>query len=542
MPSLNFKGKTLVQNFHLLVPYHELKPVKSKSLTDKVSLHDNLIVHGDNLQALKSLLPYYHGKVKCIYIDPPYNTGNENWAYNDNVSSPMIQEWLGKVVDREDLTRHDKWLCMMMPRLKLLREFLTDDGAIFVSIDDNEVHWLRGLMDEVFGEENFVATIVWHKVDSPKNTAQHLSEDHEYLLLYARRKESWRPNLLPRTDAMIERYKNPDNDPRGPWLLSDLAARNFYAQGRYSIRTPHGRVIAGPPAGSYWRVSKAKFDDLARDNRIWWGESGDNRPGIKRFLSEVRQGVVPQTLWAWKEVGSTRNSKQELSEILDAKANEDIFITPKPSRLIRRVLQIATDENSIVLDCFAGSGTTAHAVLAANANDGGSRRFVLIENEAIADTLTAQRIRRVMKGVSETKEEALRKGLGGSFTFVEVGHPMQLETLLKADKLPSYADLASYIFYTATGEDFEEKRINRKTGFIGESAQYDVYLFYEPDIEYLKNTALTLDIARNLPKGSGKKRLVFAPTKYLDSIHLDEHRIEFCQLPFEIYKAVKRKP
>jgi adenine-specific DNA-methyltransferase len=221
MPSLSFKGKALVQNFHLHVPYHELKLVKSKSLTPKVSLHDNLIVHGDNLKALKSLLPYYHGKVKCIYIDPPYNTGNEKWVYNDNVSSPMIQQWLGKVVDREDLTRHDKWLCMMMPRLKLLREFLRDDGVIFVSIDDNEEHWLRGLMDEIFGEANFVANIVWHKVDSPKNTAMHLSEDHEYLVLYARTKERWRPNLLPRSEKMIERYKNPDNDPRGPWLLSD---------------------------------------------------------------------------------------------------------------------------------------------------------------------------------------------------------------------------------------------------------------------------------------------------------------------------------
>ncbi len=542
MPSLNFKGKALVQNFHLLVPYHELKPVKSKSLTGKVSLHDNLVVHGDNLKALKALLPYYHGKVKCIYIDPPYNTGNESWVYNDNVSSPMIQEWLGKVVDREDLTRHDKWLCMMMPRLKLLRDFLTDDGVIFVSIDDNEVHWLRGLMDEVFGEENFVATIVWHKVDSPKNTAMHLSEDHEYLALYARNKERWRPNLLPRTEAMIERYKNQDNDSRGPWLLSDLAARNFYAQGRYAITTPSGRVIDGPPAGSYWRVSKKKFEELARDNRIWWGGSGDNRPGIKRFLSEVREGVVPQTIWSWKEVGSTRNSKQELSEILQAQANDDIFITPKPSRLIHRILQIASDKDSIILDCFAGSGTTGHAVLAENKRDGGSRRFVLVEDEDFADVLTGERLRRVIKGVPKSKDEVLQKGLGGSFTFVEVGHPMQLETLLKAEKLPSYADLASYIFYTATGEDFDARRVNRKTGFIGESAQYDVYLQYEPDLDFLKSTALTLDMARSLPKGSGKKRLVFAPTKYLDSIHLDQHRIEFCQLPFEIYKAAKRNP
>jgi adenine-specific DNA-methyltransferase len=210
--------------------------------------------------------------------------------------------------------------------------------------------------------------------------------------------------------------------------------------------------------------------------------------------------------------------------------------------LIHRVLQIATDKESIVLDCFSGSGTTGHAVLEANQRDGGSRRFVLIENEDFADPLTAERLRCVIKGVPEARNEVLQKGFGGSFSFAEVGHPMQLEALLKAEKLPSYEDLASYVFYTATGEDFDPKRINRKTGFIGESMQYDIYLLYEPDLDYLKSTALTLDLARSLPKGSGKKRLVFAPTKYLDSIHLEENRIEFCQLPFEIYKAVKRNP
>lgn len=191
MPSLQFKGKVFVENHHLAVPFHELQPVRAKGLSEKASLHDNLIVEGDNLAALKALLPTYHGKVKCIYIDPPYNTGNEGWAYNDKVNSPMMREWLGRVVDREDLTRHDKWCCMMLPRLKLLREMLRDDGAIFISIDDNEVHRLRSLMDEVFGEENFVATAIWEKVYSPKSSAKYFSDNHDFIVVYARNKEQF---------------------------------------------------------------------------------------------------------------------------------------------------------------------------------------------------------------------------------------------------------------------------------------------------------------------------------------------------------------
>jgi len=221
------------------------------------------------------------------------------------------------------------------------------------------------------------------------------------------------------------------------------------------------------------------------------------------------------------------------------------FNNPKDHEVLARIFDYVTsgDATAIFLDAFAGSATTGHSVLALNKADGGARRFVVIESDdEYIDDITCERLRRVISGVSKPKEGVLQEGLGGSFSFVEIGHPMQLETLLKGDKLPSYADLAGYIFYTATGEDFDARKIQRKTGFIGESGKYDVYLLYEPSLEYLKNTALTLDIARNLPKGSGKKRLVFAPTKYLDSIHLDEHRIEFCQLPFEIYKAAKRNP
>ena len=423
MPALQFKGRVFVENHDLSVPFHELRPVRSRGLSEKASLHDNLIIEGDNLAALKALLPTHQGKVKCIYIDPPYNTGNERWAYNDNVNSPMMQDWLGKVVDREDLTRHDKWCCMMLPRLKLLRELLRDDGAIFVSIDDNEVHHLRCLMDEVFGEENFVATVVWEKVYSPKSSAKYLSENHDFIVMYARDKEQFRPELLSRTEEADARYRNPDNDPRGPWKPSDLSARNPYSKGRYPITCPGGRVIPGPPAGAYWRVSKERFADLDGDNRIWWGEDRNQVPAIKRFLSEVRQGLVPETIWTYKEVGHTQQARKTLLQIFPDDPLE--FKTIKPVGLLRRILQIATDKDSIILDSFAGSGTTAHAVLSLNKEDGGTRRFVLVECEDYADSLTAERVRRVIRGVPKARDEALRDGSGGSFSYFQLGAAMR---------------------------------------------------------------------------------------------------------------------
>ena len=538
MPRLNFKGKVFVENHHLAVPFHELLPVREKGLGERASLHDNLIVHGDNLAALKSLLPTYHGKVKCVYIDPPYNTGNEGWAYNDNVNSPLMQDWLGRVVDRDDLTRHDKWCCMMLPRLKLLRELLRDDGAIFVSIDDNEVHHLRALMDEVFGEENFVATAIWQKIFSPKNTAKYFSEDHDYVIAYARQLEAWQPNLLERSERADKRYRNPDNDPRGPWSSSDLTARNYYSEGTYEVTSPSGKAFS-PSVGNYFRVSKTKFHALDEDGRIWWGKKGDSMPRLKRFLSDVKQGVVPQTLWLHTDVGNTQEAKKELVSTIDFERSEDVFDTVKPSRLIQRILQIATDSDSIVLDSFAGSGTTAHAVLAQNREDGGSRRFILIECEEYADSITAERVRRVISGVPRAKDDVLKAGLGGTFSYFELGRPMRQESLLDGSHLPSWEKLASYVFFTATGQEFDPAETDPETGFIGHTASHDVFLIYEPDIEKLKSLALSLPVARALPAGS-RRKLVFAPTKYLDSEFLHRYRIDFQQLPFQIYEAIER--
>ena len=538
MPSLQFKGKVFVENFHLGVPFHELIPVRGKGLGRKASLHGNLVIEGDNLAALKALLPTYHGKVKCIYIDPPYNTGNEGWAYNDRVNSPMMQDWFGKVVDRDDLTRHDKWCCMMLPRLKLLRELLRDDGAIFVSIDDNEVHRLRDLMDEVFGEDNFVATVIWQKVYAPKSSAKHFSEDHDYLVVYARDSEKWMPNLLPRTESQDATYKNPDNDPRGLWRPNNLAARNYYSKGVYPIRCPGGRVIEGPPRGSYWRVSEDRLKDLDEDGRIWWGEDGNNVPAPKIFLSEVKQGRVPQTLWSYRDVGHTQDSKREIVSILDDTSG-DVFITPKPSSLIRQILRIATDKDSIVLDSFAGSGTTAQAVLALNREDGGNRRFVLVECEDYVDSITAERVRRVIQGVPSAKDASIKAGLGGTFSYFKIGRPMRRESMLGGAKLPSYEKLAGYVFFTATGEEFEPDKVNRGRWFIGKSRLYDVFLIYSEDVDELKDMALTLDAARKLSRGQ-RNKLVFAPTKYVEREFLHQYRITFQQLPFEIYEAVEK--
>ena len=501
------------------------------------SLHDNLIIHGDNLAALKALLPTYHNKVKCIYIDPPYNTGNEGWAYNDNVNSPMMQDWLGKTVDRDDLTRHDKWCCMMLPRLKLLRELLCQDGAIFISIDDNEVHNLRCLMDEVFGEENFVATAIWQKNFSPRNTARQFSEDHDFVVIYAQDAQQWSPNLLERSEQATSRYKNLDDDPRGDWSSSDLTARNYYSLGTYEVTSPSGKTFR-PSVGNYFRVSPGRFAELDQDNRIWWGPNGNSMPRLKRYLSEVKKGVVPQTLWPHAEVGHTQEAKKELVSVLDFERSEDVFNTVKPTGLIRRILEIATDRDSIVLDSFAGSGTTAHAVLALNQEDGGNRRFVLIECEDYADSITAERVRRVIKGVPSAKDATLKAGLGGSFSYFELGSPMQQESLLAGHDLPDYEALAGYVFFTATGEQFDPRKIDRDTGFIGRSRRGDVYLIYEADRERIKDLALTLDYARSLPKPKGISRLVLAPTKYLDQEFLEQYRITFCQLPFQIYQAI----
>ena len=599
MSELNFKGKEFVFNHHLTVPHRPLVPIASKSIGE-TRLDGNLIINGDNLHALKALLPVYAGRVDCVFIDPPYNTGNEGWSYNDNVNSPMVQEWLkSNPIGIDDGLRHDKWCAMMWPRLRLLHELLGENGSLWVTLDDNEVHRARSMLDAIFGEANFVATCIWHKNYSPKPSAQYLSEDHDYVLVYAKDKATWRPNMLERTSEMDARYANPDNDKRGHWKPVDLSARNYYSEGTYSIDCPSGRHIEGPPGGRYWQVKKTKLWDLHKEKRIWWGEGGNNIPSIKRFLSEVK-GRVPQTLWDYDEVGHTQDAKKELLAILNFANSDDVFVTPKPVALITKILDLATREGSIVLDSFAGSGTTAQAVLAANRADGGDRKFILVECENYADTLTAERVRRVINGYAfqgNQRTELLSKkltftdlknaqglldqvasyenlqgqdfnsiekkvkdgillvegvktiterveGLGGAFTYCDLGEAIDLDGLLSGENLPSFEQLGALLFHMATNQAMNPAAMLVKDGhgYLGESTAFHVWLIYQPDLTFLKSrdAALTMAKAQALANEKpGKRHLVFAPAKFVSQKLLDESQVpvEFAPLPWALYRA-----
>jgi adenine-specific DNA-methyltransferase len=385
---LNWHGKRKARQIALTPSTGTLRPAPTESVDWDTT--QNLMIEGDNLEVLKLLQKSYAGKVKLIYIDPPYNTGKD-FVYPDNFQD-NIKNYLeltgqteggAKITSNTDASGrfHTDWLNMIYPRLKLARNLLKEDGVVFVSIADHEIQNLRAAMNEVFGEENFIATIIWQKVYSPKNSARHFSEDHDYIVVYAKNAEEWTPRLLPRTEAMEARYQNPDNDPRGPWKPGDLSARNYYGEGTYSVACPSGRVIDAPPSGRYWVISKSKFRELNADNRIWWGSDGNNVPSVKRFLSEVKDGRVPQTLWIYDEVGHTQEAKKELIATVDFPNSDVVFDTPKPTRLLRRILQIATspESNDLVIDFFAGTGSTMDAVFQQNAEDGGSRRCILVQ-------------------------------------------------------------------------------------------------------------------------------------------------------------------
>lgn len=418
---LNWHGKRRARQLALTPSTGTLRPCPDESVDwDSTK---NLMIEGDNLEVLKLLQKSYAGKVKLIYIDPPYNTGSD-FVYPDNFQDNIKNylELTGQVAGGSQISSntdasgrfHTDWLNMIYPRLRLARSLLHADGVIFVSIGDHEVHHLRDVMDEVFGSENFVATVIWEKADSPRNTARQFSEDHDFVLVYSARPE-WAPRRLPRTDEANSIYSNPDKDVRGDWIPGDPFANKPYSKGQYTIAGPTGRQFT-PPPGRYWRVSEEKLRELDADGRVWWGPKKDARPSIKRFLSEVAD-LTPRTLWRKEDVGSNRTSKNELRALFP---DSESFDTPKPTKLIDRMLRLATESDGadLVVDFFAGSGTTGHAVYDLNVEDGGNRRFILVqlpeplENKSkqlatIAD-ITRERLKRC--GTSLADQNPLFKG------------------------------------------------------------------------------------------------------------------------------------
>lgn len=347
------------------------KSCHAKRRVSDADIFDNRLIFGDNLLALKALEAEFAGRVKCVFIDPPYNTGSAFTHYDDGLE-------------------HSIWLGLMRDRLEVIRNLLADDGSLWITIDDNEAHYLKVLCDEVFGRSNFVSNVLWQKRFAPNSTAQYISDSHDHVLLYAKEKSRWQRKLLPRDEKHNQNYKNPDNDPRGPWTSGDMSARNSYSAGIYPITTPAGRVISGPPKGMYWRVSFEKFQELDNDKRIWWGKDGDNVPRIKRFLSEVMDGIVPQSIWFHDEVGHTQEAKKEVMAVVPSDA--EVFQTPKPERLIKRVLELATNPGDVVLDSFAGSGTTgavAHKM---------GRRWIMVEIGEHIHTHIMPRLKKVIDG------------------------------------------------------------------------------------------------------------------------------------------------
>lgn len=611
MPELHFKGKEYVFNHHLTVPHRPLVAHPDKSVPANPEDGDrqagakdgNLIIQGDNLHALKALLPRYAGKVDCIFIDPPYNTGNESWNYNDNVNSPILQEWLdGNPVNKEDMLRHDKWCCMMYPRLKLLHELLSERGSFWMTLDDNEIHRARMMLDEIVGEEAFVANVIWQKKYSASNDHTGIAPMHDHLLVYLK-SDLWERNLLERVTKKDRQYRFEDE--KGIFRVSDYTCNktadersNLY----YPITNPNTGEEVWPKRTRVWGYSPDVYERHLKEDLIFWGKDGKAKvPSFKRYRHLLHRGggTVPSTLWTHTEVGHTDKAKKELRNIFPEAGAQD-FVTPKPVRLIQRILEIASHSDSIVLDSFAGSATTAHAVLAQNAKDGGNRRFILVECEDYGDTLTAERVRRVINGYESQgsqKEELLRvkitwsnfsrerahrkildqvqaienlesgkfdkigksvkdgeliitgekkftdkvEGLGGGFTYYTLGDPLDLDKMLTGESLPDYASIGAWLFHTATGEPLNHEGIRENDCYLGESAAFHVWLIYRADRDFLKSrdSALTLDFAKAIAKDENKRHLVFASSRFVSNKTLLPLGVEFAPLPFALYRLEK---
>jgi adenine-specific DNA-methyltransferase len=509
MPSLNWVGKEAVINHDKEVPFKLLKKVKSASVGEN---SQNLIIHGDNLEALKALMPYYGGRIKCTYIDPPYNTGNEKWIYNDNVNSPKIKKWLGKVVggESEDLCRHDKWLCMMYPRLKLLRDLLANDGVIFISIDDNEHCNLKQAMDETFGADNFVANIIWQKKYTQSNDARFFSDTHDFVVCYAKNISKLKIGFFKRTVEQNDRYKNLDNDPRGPWMTQPLHAKSGNTTNfRYVFKNGVAWV---PPKGTFPRYNMETLKKAEEAGLIWFGSKGTAVPRLKKYLNDMKEGVIPKTIWLYTEAGSNDDGRREVKELLG-----NTFDTPKPTKLIKRILELTTSGADIILDSFSGSGTTGHAVLDLNKEDGGNRKFIMVEMEdKVAKDITAERVKRAIK----------KYDYKDGFEYCELSKPLFNEEG-QIEEECSFEQLATYIYFTETNTNLDRKIISGNS--IGEYNGTRYYLLFKEKGKNILNKDFLVKLTKN-----NNKKVIYADMCLVDDTILEKYNIQFKQIPYEI--------
>ena len=587
MPTLHWIGKDKVINHHLDVPYRVLEHsygFDNGKQTDSETNSGNKIIHGDNLEALKALLPEYEGRINCIYIDPPYNTGEEKWIYNDNVNHPRLKKWLGEVVGKEedDLTRHDKWLCMMYPRLKLLHKLLHPKGVMFVSIDDNENSSLKHICNEIFGPNKFIATNVWQKRYSRENR-EAIGDVHEYIYVFSKDPKAFKEyrNLIPANEKQLKVYRNPNNDPNGRWRPIPMTAQAGHATKEqfYPITTPTG-VIHYPPEGRCWGIAETTYKDLLTKGRIYFGQTGDSQPNIIRYLSEV-EGFVPWTWWNHEEVGNTDEAKKEIYNILGKKVE---FGTPKPVRLIERILRIATNPGDIILDSFAGTATTAHAVLNLNLEDNGNRKFIIIEMEDYCEEITSRRLKQAITGYSyegSTKEVLFSKKInlqsikngeetyneiqlikeansdkfdevkvvvedntinlyginkksvtieptGGQYDYIKLGEPLFNEDG-NLNEIVGEEWIRKYVYYTETKTPLTETKHKDNKYFLGKHNDTGYYFNYEP------TGITTLDHAfLSTMKTKAEQYVIYADNCLLTKDYMIKHNIIFKKIPRDI--------
>lgn len=510
MPTLEWIGKDKVINHHQEVPFRIL----DKKYTYNAESSENMIIHGDNLLALKSLLPQYEGKVDCIYIDPPYNTGNEKWVYNDNVNDPKIKKWLGEVVGQEgeDLSRHDKWLCMMYPRLTLLHKFLSPKGVILISIDSNELDNLRITCDEIFGRSNFVDIIVWNKKSGakgvpPKNMIVNV---HEYILVYQRTDQFRFQGEL--RNAEKEGFKNPDNDPRGPWRMSNIKSTTKPIEDAFTIIDPN----TGKEYKNTWAFSKESLEKMIAEGRILWKET---LPKQKEFFYELtNESKAIKSSWGVFDPQSTTVFLKQILPTIK-------FDNPKPISMLDYLMEVSTNKDSIILDSFAGSGTTAHAVLDLNKKDGGNRKFILVEMMDYADTITAERVKRVIDGYGEGNKAV--EGLGGDFSYYELGAPLFKEDKNLNEEVGE-EEIRKYVYYMETKKPIETNSTDNRY-YMGKNNDTAYYFYYEKD----KPTTLNREFLATV-KTEATGYVIYADICALSKETLSANGIVFKKIPRDI--------